>query len=65
MSTLLRPRDLAEQIDVDPSTVRRWLADGRLPAVRTPGGRYRIDPQVAINLLVPARKTREAAAEGA
>lgn len=33
----------ATRLNVDPSTVRRWIEDGRLPAVK-PGRDYRIDP---------------------
>lgn len=33
---------VARHYGVDNSTVRRWVADGKLtPALRTPGGHYR------------------------
>lgn len=47
----LKTSQLAERLAVDPSTARRWAADGRLPATRTPGGHYRIDPRVLSRLL--------------
>ena len=66
VSTLLQPRELAEQIDVDRSTVRRWLADGRLPVINTIGSHYRIDP-AAVSHLFPTicRAGAEGAARGA
>lgn len=40
---LLTPGEVAAMVHVDPKTVSRWAASGRLPFVRTPGGhrRYR------------------------
>lgn len=29
-------------LDVDRSTVARWIAQGKLPAFRTPGGHWRV-----------------------
>lgn len=40
----------AARLGVDPSTVRRWIEDGRLPAVK-PGRDYRIDPADLDELL--------------
>jgi len=41
---LLTLRQAAKQLGADPSTLRRWDNEGRLQAVRTPGGhrRYRL-----------------------
>jgi excisionase family DNA binding protein len=41
--SLLTPRTIAERLSVHPHTVRRWLAEGRMASVRTPGGQYRVD----------------------
>ena len=43
---LLKAKDVAALLDVDGSTVRRWIADGHLPSIKTPGGQYRIDARV-------------------
>ena len=40
---LLTPGECARKFHVDPRTVRRWANEGRITAIRTPGGtrRYR------------------------
>ncbi len=48
MGKLLRPGEVARLMDVSGSTVRRWILDGHLPSIKTPGGQYRIDPR-AVN----------------
>lgn len=40
----MTPVDLAEALDVSASSVRRWIAEGRLDAVRV-GGRLRLAPE--------------------
>jgi excisionase family DNA binding protein len=40
---LLTPVDVARLFRVDPKTVTRWAAAGRLPCLRTPGGHFRFD----------------------
>ncbi|WP_409430576.1 helix-turn-helix domain-containing protein [Mycobacterium sp. SMC-16] len=44
---LLKPAQLAERWRVSLRTVHRYLADGRVKSIRTPGGRYRIRPEDA------------------
>lgn len=46
--------EVAHRLAVDPSTVRRWIDDGRLPAVK-PGRRWRIDPADLDQLLRVSR----------
>jgi excisionase family DNA binding protein len=43
LDRLLTPGEVADLFRVEPRTVGRWARDGRLSAVRTPGGhrRYR------------------------
>lgn len=36
--------EAARRLGVHKSTVTRWIAAGKLPAKRTPGGHYRIRP---------------------
>lgn len=38
---LLTPGEVAVLFRVDPKTVTRWAAAGRLPSIRTPGGHRR------------------------
>lgn len=45
--------EVARRFSVDAATVRRWIASGRLPAFRTPGGTYRIHPEDVEKFLQP------------
>jgi len=38
---LLMPGEAAQRFGVDPKTVARWADDGKLTAIRTPGGQRR------------------------
>lgn len=38
---LMTPGEVAEMFRVDPKTVTRWAAAGRIGSVRTPGGHRR------------------------
>lgn len=40
-SRLLTPGEAAAMFRVDPKTVTRWAAAGRLPSTKTPGGHRR------------------------
>jgi len=51
----VRPSTFAEQWGVSASTVRRWVAAGHIPAVRSPGGR----------MLIPWREAEGCIAEHA
>jgi excisionase family DNA binding protein len=42
MREFLKIAEVADLFGVTPPTVRRWLRDGRLAHVRTPGGQIRI-----------------------
>jgi excisionase family DNA binding protein len=39
--SLLRPGELADIFRVDPKTVTRWVGQGRITAIRSPGGHHR------------------------
>jgi excisionase family DNA binding protein len=39
--TLMTPGEVAALFRVDPKTVTRWAAAGRIGAIRTPGGHRR------------------------
>lgn len=44
--------EAAAIFDVDPDTVLRWIKSGEIPAIRTPGGHYRIDRNVFLTKMV-------------
>lgn len=48
---LLKPAEVAAMFRVDPKTVNRWAAAGRLKAIRTPGGHLRFDEDEVRTLL--------------
>ena len=50
LPTFLRVSELAEELSVSTSTVRRWLRAGVLPSVRV--GRFRLVPREALQGLV-------------
>ena len=54
---LLTTDAVARRLKVDPSTVRRWIDDGRLPAVK-PGRHYRIDPADLDDFLAVSSTSR-------
>lgn len=43
-------QEVAIFLKVHPGTVRRWIAGGRLQAIRLPGGAYRI-PKAEVDRL--------------
>jgi molybdopterin-binding protein len=57
MGDLYTPRDAAERLGISYPTIKQWLYRGKLRAVKTPGGHYRIHEREIQNLLridVPA-----------
>jgi excisionase family DNA binding protein len=55
----LSPTEAAAQLQVDRSTVRRWISDGVLPARQTrPGGQYRLDPTVVARFAAEQQQVR-------
>jgi MerR family transcriptional regulator, light-induced transcriptional regulator len=57
----LSPKDLATAIGVGESSVKRWIDDGRLTAVRTAGGHRRIPLTEAVRYI---REQRLSVADG-
>jgi excisionase family DNA binding protein len=55
----LSPAEAAEMLQVDRSTVRRWINAGELPAIRTRpgGGQFRLDP-ADVERFAAARQVR-------
>ena len=48
---VLTPAEVARMLRVDPKTVTRWAAAGRLDSIRTPGGHRRFRESVVRALL--------------
>jgi len=52
---LITTSQVADRLQVDPSTVRKWVAKGLLKAVTLPGGHHRFRPEdVEALLAAPA-----------
>lgn len=47
---LLTPSEVAQYFSVDPKTVTRWAAAGKLPYVRTLGGHRRFPEALIVQL---------------
>ncbi|MDE3721867.1 BldC family transcriptional regulator [Nocardiopsis sp. N85] len=54
LPALVTPDEIAALFRVDPKTVARWAAAGRLPGVRTPGGHHRFRREDVDRLLEEA-----------
>lgn len=48
---LLTPADVAKLNRVDPKTVSRWAAAGKLKSIRTPGNQYRFTKEEVKRVL--------------
>ena len=49
---LLTPGEVARMFRVDPKTVTRWAASGRIGSIRTPGGHRRFRESEIHDLLI-------------
>jgi molybdopterin-binding protein len=56
MATLLTPREAALRLGISYPTVKQWLYRGKLKAVKTPGGHYRI-PEAELDSLLHKAKS--------
>jgi molybdopterin-binding protein len=55
-SSLLTPRQAADRLGISYPTIKQWLYRGKLTAVKTPGGHYRIPEQSLAVYLNPPTK---------
>jgi putative resolvase len=52
---LLRPREVCRRLGISYSTLSRWVREGRIRAVRTAGGKYRVPESEVRRLQEVAR----------
>lgn len=62
---LLTPGEVAALFRVDPKTVTRWAAAGRISSIRTPGGHRRYREAEIKALLSAEHQDRSAGGEAA
>ncbi|MGC8678525.1 MAG: IS607 family transposase [Fervidicoccaceae archaeon] len=55
---LLRPKEVCELLGVSYATLRRWIKEGRVKAVQTIGGKYRI-PESEVRRILSGAEVRE------
>src|SRR5215510_11557633 len=48
---LLTSSEVGAILQVNPSTIKKWVTDGRISAFRTPGGHYRIRASDLVHFL--------------
>ena len=58
MPELHTPREAAERLGISYPTIKQWIYAGKLKAVKTPGGHYRIHEREIQALAQPAPPTR-------
>jgi molybdopterin-binding protein len=56
MTTLLTPREAALRLGISYPTIKQWLYRGKIKAVKTPGGHYRI-PEAELDSLLHKAKS--------
>ena len=56
---LLKLTEIARLMGVRRATVARWVRDGRLPAVQTPGGHWRVRSSEVDAMLKNAVRTED------
>jgi molybdopterin-binding protein len=58
MASLLTPREAALRLGISYPTIKQWLYQGKIKAVKTPGGHYRI-PEAELDGLLHKAKHPE------
>jgi molybdopterin-binding protein len=56
MATLLTPRDAALRLGISYAAIKQWIYRGKMKAVTTPGGHYRIPESELDALLFKAKR---------
>jgi molybdopterin-binding protein len=56
MASLLTPREASLRLGISYPTVKQWLYQGKIKAVKTPGGHYRIPESELDSLLHKAKQ---------
>jgi len=51
--------EAAAIFNVDPDSILRWIKSGDIPAIRTPGGHYRINRSVFLTKMIEETETKE------
>ena len=59
VKTYLSTGEAAALFDVDPETVLRWINIGEIPAIRTPGGHYRIHKNVFLSKIIRSEDEKQ------
>ncbi len=59
MKNYLSTGEAAAIFDVNPDTVLRWIKSGEIPAIRTPGGHYRIHRNVFLTKMIKDKSTEK------
>jgi excisionase family DNA binding protein len=61
LPAMLTPGELARMLHVDAKTVARWNREGRIDAVRTPGGHRRFPIEEVLAFLIEMGFSEDAA----
>jgi molybdopterin-binding protein len=56
MAPLLTPRDAAMRLGISYAAIKQWIYRGKLKAIKTPGGHYRIPEPELDALLFKAKR---------
>ena len=70
MPELHTPREAAQRLGISYPTIKQWIYNGKLKAIKTPGGHYRIHEREIQSLIQPtpmqtrSRKTLSTSVSG-